>query len=210
MATRQEVFSVVSDERVFQDRKWGTVEEHPHEVGSWLTIMRQLLNDAERAYMSQRGDIGALDEVRKVVAVGVACMEQHGPVGRKAIDFAAQSKNFTVHKAEAPNVKVSGAAGVRSTMGSSSGHARRLTRQGWRPQIVPGGAGGFHGNHARTAAQPPLTTPPSIRSRCELVPASSGASSCRQPQRPLASRGRLPGGARGRQAARLDFMRGAR
>lgn len=86
MATRQEVFSVVSDERIFQDRKWGTVEEHPHEVGSWLTIMRQLLNDAERAYMSQRGDIGALDEVRKVVAVGVACMEQHGPVGRKAID----------------------------------------------------------------------------------------------------------------------------
>jgi len=107
MATRQEVFSVITDERVFQDRKWGTVEEHPHEVGSWLTIMRQLLNDAERAYMSQRGDIGALDEVRKMVAVGVACMEQHGPVGRKAIDFAAQSKNFTVHKAEAPNAKVS-------------------------------------------------------------------------------------------------------
>ncbi len=104
MATRQEVFSVITDERVFQDRKWGTVEDHPHEVGSWLTILRQLLNDAERAYMSQRGDIGALDEVRKVVAVGVACMEQHGPVGRKAIDFASQSKNFTVHKAEAPNL----------------------------------------------------------------------------------------------------------
>ena len=44
--------------------------------------MRQLLNDAERAYMGQRGDIGALDEMRKVVAVGVACMEQHGVVGR--------------------------------------------------------------------------------------------------------------------------------
>lgn len=110
MATRQEVFSVITDERVFQDRKWGTVEEHPHEVGSWLTIMRQLLNDAERAYMSQRGDIGALDEVRKVVAVGVACLEQHGPVGRKAIDFAAQSKSFTVHKAEAPNARLIAAA----------------------------------------------------------------------------------------------------
>ncbi len=40
MATRQQVFSAVSDERVFQDRKWGTIEDHPHEVGSWLTIMR--------------------------------------------------------------------------------------------------------------------------------------------------------------------------
>lgn len=96
MATRQEVYSVINDERVFQDRKWGTVLQHPHEVGSWLTIMRQLLNDAERAYMSNRGDFGALDELRKVVAVGVACMEQHGPVGRHASDFAAQSGNFTV------------------------------------------------------------------------------------------------------------------
>lgn len=94
MATRKDVFSAVSDERVYQDRKWGTIEEHPHEVGSWLTIMRQLLNDAERAYMSQRGDFGAIDELRKVVAVGVACMEQHGTVPRQPIDFIAQTQNF--------------------------------------------------------------------------------------------------------------------
>ena len=76
--TRKDVFFAIEQERDHQDKKWGTLDEHPHEVGSWLTIMRQLLNDAERAYMSQRGDIGALDELRKVVAVGVACMEQHG------------------------------------------------------------------------------------------------------------------------------------
>lgn len=99
MATRQQVFSAVSDERVFQDRKWGTIEDHPHEVGSWLTIMRQLLNDAECAYISQRGDFGAIDELRKVVAVGVACMEQHGVVPRPPIDFVEQSKNYTVHRA---------------------------------------------------------------------------------------------------------------
>jgi hypothetical protein len=87
MVTRQEVFSVINDERIYQERKWGTLVMRPHEVGSWLIIMRQLLNDAERAYMSKRGNVGALDEVRKVVAVGVACMEQHGPVMRKPIDF---------------------------------------------------------------------------------------------------------------------------
>lgn len=102
MVERKEVYGVINDERVYQDRKWGTIEEHPHEVGSWVTIMRQLLNDAERAYMTQRGDMGALDEIRKVVAVGVACLEQHGPVPRAAIDFAAQSTKFAVHKAEAP------------------------------------------------------------------------------------------------------------
>lgn len=76
--TRNEVFAAIDQEREVQDKKWGTLDEHPHAVGSWLTIMRQLLNDAEKAYMSQHGDFGALDEIRKVVAIGVACMEQHG------------------------------------------------------------------------------------------------------------------------------------
>lgn len=101
-ATRKQVFSVVTDERVYQDRKWGTLDEHPHEVGSWITIMRKLLRDAEDAYQSQRGDIGALDEIRKVVAVGVACMEQHGTVPRPPIDFVEQSGNFVVHRKDKP------------------------------------------------------------------------------------------------------------
>ena len=75
--TRKDVFFAIEQERDHQDKKWGTLDEHPHEVGSWLTIMRQLLNDAERAYMSQRGDIGALDELRKVVAEA-GRLEQHG------------------------------------------------------------------------------------------------------------------------------------
>ena len=79
---REAVFGAITEERDHQDRKWGTVEDHPHEVGSWLTIMDQLLEDAKRAWMSRRGDHGALDEIRKVAAVAVACMDQHGPVRR--------------------------------------------------------------------------------------------------------------------------------
>jgi hypothetical protein len=76
------VFAVIVDERSHQDRKWGTVEEHPHEVGSWILIMESLLADARSAWSGNRGDAGALDEIRKVCAVGVACMEQHGVVHR--------------------------------------------------------------------------------------------------------------------------------
>lgn len=84
----RDVLDSVHAERVFQNRKWGTIHQHPHEVGGYLTLMRKLLTEAEFAWSSQRGDEGALDEVRKVVAVGVACMEQHGAVPRKPIDFA--------------------------------------------------------------------------------------------------------------------------
>lgn len=84
-----DVLSAVHDERVFQNRKWGTISERPHEVGGYLTIMRKLLSDAEAAWSSSRGDTQALDEVRKIVAVGIACMEQHGPVPRSPMAFVA-------------------------------------------------------------------------------------------------------------------------
>jgi hypothetical protein len=98
MMDRQAVYSAINDERYFQDRKWGTPDQHPHEVGGWLTIMRSLLADAEREWSGKRGDEGALDELRKVVAVGIACMEQHGVVERRRIDFAAQSMHFSTSK----------------------------------------------------------------------------------------------------------------
>lgn len=76
------VFAVIVDERRHQDEKWGTIEHHPHEVGAWILLMESLLADARSAWCGNRGDAGALDEIRKVVSVGAACMEQHGVVHR--------------------------------------------------------------------------------------------------------------------------------
>ena len=78
MLKREEVYAAIDSERVHQDRKWGTIEKHPHEVGGWLTLMRQHLRDAEAAWSSQPDDREALAEIRKVLAIGVACCEQHG------------------------------------------------------------------------------------------------------------------------------------
>jgi regulation of enolase protein 1 (concanavalin A-like superfamily) len=75
---RSRVYEAIDSERDLQDRKWGTVQEHPHEVGGWLTIMRKLMADAEAAWASKSDDRPALAEIRKVIAVGVACCEQHG------------------------------------------------------------------------------------------------------------------------------------
>ncbi len=95
-----EVMSAVHDERVFQNRKWGTITEHPHEVGGYLTLMRKLLCDAEQAWSSQKGDVGALDEIRKVVAVGIACMEQHGPIPRSPLSFVTLQGGHVPHSVE--------------------------------------------------------------------------------------------------------------
>lgn len=79
---RTKVYESIDSERYYQDRKWGPIEQHPHEVGGWLTLMRKLLTDAEAAWASSDGDYKALLELRKVLAVGVACAEQHGLPGR--------------------------------------------------------------------------------------------------------------------------------
>lgn len=76
--TRERVYQAIDSERYHQDRKWGTIEKHPHEVGGWLLLMRALLRDAENAWASHSTDYLALEEVRKIAAVAVACGEQHG------------------------------------------------------------------------------------------------------------------------------------
>jgi hypothetical protein len=75
---RQRVYDSVDSERDWQDCKWGTIDKRPHEVGAWLTLMRTHLADAERAWSESSGDYLAMDELRKVLAIGVACAEQHG------------------------------------------------------------------------------------------------------------------------------------
>lgn len=86
-----DVLAAVIGERSHQDRKWGTVEQRPKQVGSYLTLMRKLLNDAEIAWATSDNDQGALDELRKVVAVGVACFEQHGVPWRMGSQEPAQA-----------------------------------------------------------------------------------------------------------------------
>ena len=79
--TRDDVCSAVRDERSYQDAKWGTVEEHPHDLGSWVLIMEGELQEAKDAFLNCQPD-EMLKEILQVVAVGVACLEQHGIVSR--------------------------------------------------------------------------------------------------------------------------------
>lgn len=79
---RRQVYIAVNSERDFQDAKWGTVTQRPHEVGAWLTLMRGHLHQAELAWIGANHDVDAMNEIRKVIALGVACGEQHGILPR--------------------------------------------------------------------------------------------------------------------------------
>lgn len=75
---RDQVFAAIGTERIYQELKWGTLEEHPQSVGAYITLMRVHLDKAADAWAGSAGDAEALDRIRKVLAIGVACGEQHG------------------------------------------------------------------------------------------------------------------------------------
>lgn len=81
MKTNDKIWKLIQHEREHQDLSWGTIQYHPHDVGAWLTIMRCKLRDAEVAWMSKpASDYHTKREIMKLLAVGVACLEQHGAV----------------------------------------------------------------------------------------------------------------------------------
>ena len=89
METQEQVLKVIVGERIYQDARWNpatTTSGGFHEVGAWLTFMRSYLREAEdqisRGADPQASE-AALNTVRKIAAMSVACMEQHGAPERK-------------------------------------------------------------------------------------------------------------------------------
>ena len=77
------VFYAIEAERSYQDSKWGTLKEYPHDVGAWLTILRKELREAEDEWCSKNGHKKALCEILQVASVAFACLQQHGIVNRQ-------------------------------------------------------------------------------------------------------------------------------
>ncbi len=77
---KKETHEAIATERAYQEKKW---PEHRHTVGEWILIMDKCMADAKRAYVTGHGDDSALHEIRQVVAVGVAAMDQCGALLRE-------------------------------------------------------------------------------------------------------------------------------
>jgi hypothetical protein len=80
MTPRNEVYAAIDSEREYQEQRW---KGHFHETESWCLFMEdyivQARSQASRTDFSDPDALRAyLDTIRKVVALGVACMEAHG------------------------------------------------------------------------------------------------------------------------------------
>jgi hypothetical protein len=80
-STRQEVYRAIDGERNYQEYRWHR-PEHIHSVTEYLVYIEYYVNRAKVAVSSQDDEQGALDDLRKITALGVAAMEENGAVQR--------------------------------------------------------------------------------------------------------------------------------
>lgn len=92
--TRNDVFRSLDSEREFQEKKWGSISSHPHEVGGWILLMETHLAKAREEWSTRPSDLRALEQIRKVAALAVACGEQHGlhPRSETELEFVASQR----------------------------------------------------------------------------------------------------------------------
>ena len=90
MSNRTQVYRVLDGERAYQDAKGiaNGGEPHRHELESYVLYMddymTELKHTLSRVWVSNgRAPEQALDTLRKVTALGVAAMEQHGALFRE-------------------------------------------------------------------------------------------------------------------------------
>ena len=86
MALRDEVFKVINEERAYQQKVWPRSEALS--TTGEITLVRSYLRDFEVVYQKENDDpnsdvpLECLHIVRKMAAILVRCMENHGAFGR--------------------------------------------------------------------------------------------------------------------------------
>ena len=82
--SRGVVFDAIDSERQYQLRRWGfrqangEMKEAPHGVCDFLVYMDHYMTLAKGEASMKAGNEPALEMLRKVVTLGVACFEQNG------------------------------------------------------------------------------------------------------------------------------------
>lgn len=82
--SRDAVYAAIDSERAYQDTRWNpetTSTGGLHTIAEWVLYMEDYIAEA-RTQLSRNADPAAalmgLNTIRKVAALAVACMEQHG------------------------------------------------------------------------------------------------------------------------------------
>lgn len=100
---REDVYKVIDSERDYQNQMWspshitdGVPADVDKQVAHFIVYMDDYMRKAKEQFAGYSGDRGALENLRKVVALGVACFERWGvPERQKKVDTLYNSGTVT-------------------------------------------------------------------------------------------------------------------
>ena len=73
------VVAAVQEERTYQDELHGSIQDAPHEMGTWILLIEAELNEAKLALIKGGEGRNALRaELVQVAALCIAALEKHG------------------------------------------------------------------------------------------------------------------------------------
>jgi hypothetical protein len=94
MPTREEVFKAINSERKYQEKwdkerednpKLDSYKDKDKSIETWILWMEEYLSKARTGATNSIDKGSPLENIRKVIALGVACMEYHGAPTRYEI-----------------------------------------------------------------------------------------------------------------------------
>ncbi len=77
MSTRKEVYAAIDSEREYQDTVWQK-PEHNHSATEYLVYIDHYVKQAFNKVSTENGEKNALTDLKKIAALAVAALEQHG------------------------------------------------------------------------------------------------------------------------------------
>lgn len=75
---RGKAYEAIDSERDFQEQQELALGWAEHQLGAYLTLLQVYVTKAQAAWCGESGHQQGLAGVRKVAAIAVACMENHG------------------------------------------------------------------------------------------------------------------------------------
>jgi hypothetical protein len=87
--SREAVYAAVDSERAYQNRRWNpetTTSDGLHSLEEWLVYIEDYVGEAKHLLSREAEQIAnptALEIIRKIAAMAVCAMEQHGAPHRR-------------------------------------------------------------------------------------------------------------------------------
>lgn len=100
LSTRKEVYEAINGERDYQDSHRVRDTEQEFTSAEYITMMAHYFNELPAKWSLEPGvaPVGVLNNMRKIAAIAVQCMEVHGAVSREKEGRGAWGRRSDLEK----------------------------------------------------------------------------------------------------------------